>query len=121
MDPICVPDHDVCIVRGTTYEIAVALENDPYGISTDPANWQGTLGFRNVQRDDVPMLLTLTSPLVLIDNPKYPLLTWQMSFTATPTQTQTLPFRDIVVFCELSHTTANWKKRLWQGLCHIGD
>lgn len=120
----CVPEYDFCLIRGSSFTLGVGFIDDPYGIAADPTLWAGEIGIRAAQRDALSNLLTLPS-LVTPDTtprpPNVPQLAWVMTFNATPAQTQALPARDLVAYCDIVNATTLFRRRLWQGTVKIGD
>jgi hypothetical protein len=120
----CVPEYNFCIVRGNSFTLGVGFIDDPYGIATDPTLWSGELGIRTAQRDSLVNSLTLTSlvaPDLTPRPPNVPNIAWIMTFEATPTQTQALPARNLVAYCEIINSSAAFRKRLWQGRVTMED
>jgi hypothetical protein len=120
----CVPDHDICIVRGNSFSIGTGFTDDPYGIADDPALWTGELVLRAAKSDSVSPLLTMSSTVeedLTVRPAGVPDLAWIMTFLATPAQTQALPPNDLYCHCEIVNATDQIRIRLWQGRVYMED
>jgi len=97
----CTESVDLCVTRGSNWALDVALSDAYAEIIANPEAYSMNLVFRDRQDDLSSTYLTLNATPVLDPDPlpnDPPIL---FSFAATTTDTSSLPYWDIVAYCEL--------------------
>ena len=117
----CVTEIDVCVIRGDTFAMDVALGNDWIEVLENPNLFRSNLIFRASQDDSSPVLLQLQAvpqllPDAILDEPRL-----LLSFITAGSVTQTLPNYDIVGYCEIFEVAAPSPSRLFNMQVQISD
>lgn len=117
----CTSEITVCVIRGDSFFMDVALGNNWVEVIEDPSLYRVNLSFRAFQEDSSPILLTLQAtpefiPDAILDEPRI-----LISFAAAGSVTQTLPAYDIVGFCEIFLVTSPSPTRLFNMKVEISD
>ena len=93
----CVRTVEVCVTKGTRYEIGATLSTAYTEVIENISGYEGVLVFREYQDDAAPVYLTLRVDVVEIP-PDTPAI---MNFVVTPDQSAALPDHDHVGYCNL--------------------
>jgi len=109
---------DFTVIRGDHFE-RLSFVTWPEVIE-DPGTYTGRLVFREAQDDDAADLHICTSPVEIVDDPRFggdiALFTWTM----TPAETQALPQVDIVAYAEVTDG-ADYVRRAYDSKVKIRD
>ena len=119
----CVDNITLCITRGTTWELDVGLSDAWVEVLDNPTDYSGKLVFRAEQSDSSPVLLTLVSPIEIVANPVPGDQQIFMTFYAEVSETQALPYYNIVAYCDIIQTALPEEVvgRLFNATVDMGD
>ena len=120
----CIETETICIVRGDSWEFVVSLDDGFAEVILEPEDYLLQLVLRDDQNDLLTPRLILevddaeiVTPIPVV--PGMPRLFY--TFTATPTQTTSLPRWDLVGYVELRSTNDTIVERLFNLKASIKD
>ena len=113
----CVTEVDYCVTKGTNFEAGVAFTTGYTEVVENPELYEGLLVFREYQDDDATVYLTLRADVLSIE-PDVPAA---LAFTATPTQTLSLPDWKHVAYCDLQLKSGGSIERLFNADVEVGQ
>jgi len=112
--------HDFTLVRGDDFTHRTMLSTGWEDVIENPLTYTGRFVFREDQDDSLTDLHVATSPVEIVNDPRFGGDCALFTFSLTPAETQALPAYDIVSYVEITDG-ADYVRRGYNSKVKIRD
>ena len=120
-----VKEVDVHLIRGDSWNVTLGFSGPSFeDVLQNPQDYKFNWTFRDRQNDNLTPHLILSGDIVAVSESATSCGSdslFNVTFSATDNETQQLPMRDLVYYCELTRVDGTFVKRLFQGSVKVSD